>query len=284
MKTGKVSCRVDAAAWRMCLLALVPTTAIACSQPVTDGETENVATNGAGDENVLAALSVGDTVVRFQKIDDEGAVGMLEDAPLTARSVLDTLVGEEHATPLEVFRALASPGARVPEALVDNHRLATGGAEPRSLSTGAESGLQPQGQSVMNVGAADCSFASDGQSFFDGVWQALGWDWHWYVYHSAYKSLGWVGSATTNVTANYRAHVCNGGKASSPLTNLPFSVARQPGGACESKVLVDAYNVKKDRRAIWYQTNAPACQYRAWAMPQGTVGYPMRWSMGIMAP
>ena len=251
----------------------------AASSQTTKGLTRDIVTTFRVDRE--------DAVITFLEVGEDGSVGVLEDSPVDHVSMLDQLVVEQGATPLELFLALAPWNHQVPAILVKAHEQAKGTDEPRMLRLRDQASNNPVvafGLSSLQEFGADCSFSSDGQSYFDGVWNALGWNHHWYVYHSAWASSGWVASASTGTTSNYRAHVCNGGRVSNPSAKLGFSVVRLGGPGCNEKVVLDNHLVGKDRRAVWYQSDAPACQYQSWAKPQGTVGWPMRWAMGIMWP
>jgi hypothetical protein len=226
-----------------------------------------------------------DTTITLREVEGDG-VALLEDAPLGTPSPMDELVVGQRATPLELFIAAAPADLEAPQILVEHHQHLMefdGRPAPRRLSIDRPAAHLSVAAHTYNVAAADCSFASDG-SFFDGGWQALGWDWHWYNYFSAFGGTDLRDSPATNFTTEYRAHVCNGGKKDHDLTPLGHSIARQSDGACDGSVLLDEYQVGKDRRARWNHWATQSCRYKTWAHTHGTAGYPQRWSMGIMAP
>jgi hypothetical protein len=273
-------------------MVLVTTAAVGCAQPVEEETVERplpdgVSTAARADIKVIATLDVASTggTVTLHEIDGE-EVGMLEEMPLGAVSILDRLVGEQQATALEVFSALTRSGVTAPESLRRAHERSAGAKAARVLVLPESNapGIAPRGFTNHNVQIAECTLASDGQTFFDTFWQSLGWDYHWYNIHPEYTSAGFVGSGITPNASTYRAHACNGGKKDNPSAKLAFSVVRQGGGACVEKVLLDGYLLSKDRRSVWYQSGAPVCHYRGWVEPQGTLGKPHRWAMGITAP
>ena len=271
----------------LAMATLVGVAATGCAQaveaPVEGGE--GIGTSKTAQSAVIAKIAVGSTgaTVTIHAVDDE-EIGMLEDMPLGAPSVLDRLVGEQQATPLEVFSALAPKGASVPQLLRRAQERSAKAARVLTLPELANPGsVSTPSYWNHNVSAAECTLDSDGEAF-SSFYQSLGWDYHWYNIHPAYKSGGYVGSGTTPYTTTYRAHACNGGKEGNSLAKLPFSVVRQSDGGCEGKVLLDGYLLSKDRRSVFYQSGTPNCRYRSGVEPQGTVGFPMRWSLGITAP
>lgn len=271
----------------LAMTTLLGVAATGCAQAVeapAEGS-EGVGAATSAQIAVIAKLPVGNTgaTVTIQAIDDE-EIGMLEDMPVGMPSVLDRLVGEQQATPLEVFSAIAPKGASVPTVLRRAQEKSARAARVLTLpELGNPGNVSTSSYWSHNVGAAECTLDSDGE-VFSSFYETLGWDYHWYNIHSAYKSGGQVGSGITPYSTTYRAHACNGGKQGNASAKLPFSVVRQSDGGCEAKVLLDGYLLSKDRRSVYYQSGTPSCRYRAWVEPQGTVGFPMRWSMGITAP
>lgn len=278
----------------------------------SDGEVTDIApgqlmdSDGSGDAREIARVHIPavDTTLTFHRSDDDDSVIVHEDAPTGAPSVLEATAVAEEATPLEVFLSLLPKTVEVPEPLLRNHeRLteATEQREPRLLDVRAfeganlanvgESPLGSSSQALTSDTAADCSFSADGQSYFDGIWQALGWGWHWYRYSSQSQGVGELAAPMTPATGAYRSHVCNGGREGYPLATARHRVMRLytlpptiDGKVCNEQQLLD-FAVPRGRRSlVSVSTTDRVCKYQSFIRANGTVGFPFRSAIGVMAP
>jgi hypothetical protein len=160
----------------------------------------------------LVSADLGDDVTWQFYSSNDGQIVVSELAPAGARSPLAMVAKEMQPSALELFKAAASD-AEAPEVLVlDHQRIAETRATPIEVRSIAipkrnsklfDSGLKPL-DSGWDEYAADCSLASDGQDWFDFLWQALGWNDHWY----------YAGSASSKVTpwkstSDVITHLCN---------------------------------------------------------------------------
>ena len=107
-----------------CLLLATALGAAAC--------TDAAPTDDAALDRDVATLSTKDSVIRFIA-DDSGGVSVLEVGD-RAVGPAERLLDREHATPLEVFLALAPADAAVPPELEANHVELRGDAPPRALA------------------------------------------------------------------------------------------------------------------------------------------------------
>lgn len=147
--------------------------------------------------------------IAFPELESSVALYDLGDGTVMASelshhtSMLDRYMAED-ATALEMFTTTAPAGVDVPEALRLAHRAERGDAEPRDLHASTHFRHWEQDYDQY---AADCSFAGDGQTYFDGRWQNLGWDHHAYHY---LNDRPWGANHTffTGWTRRFRAHVC----------------------------------------------------------------------------
>ncbi len=133
------------------LLAALAVTAPACTDAPSDRPDEG-ATEVARVDDAHGSL-------RFLA-EPDGTVGFAGRTDLR-RTDAEYLLAVEHATPLEVYLALAPADHEVPDALVANHRLLAGDAAPRALALPAASasGTEP---------FADCTH-TEWLDFLDGV-------------------------------------------------------------------------------------------------------------------
>lgn len=233
--------------------------------------------------------------VRYTFIDQKDSIGIAESAPIGSPSTLDALLLEA-ATSLEVFVAL-DPERQPPAVLIEYHNKAVG--ERTSPLPGNETVDIPGARNVRDLSAvvaasellplaaitahydATCSFAGDGQQYFDGRMDDLGWNWGWYWYNfsNAYEVRY---SAITGNTSQVRSHSCNqdGGPPGAWQLSHVFDTLRSCGGG----PWLNQYHedVQDGYRAVYVQYSGPAnCRYRNRTRHNPGQSW---FSMGLMAP
>lgn len=233
------------------------------------------------DEDTLAQpfleVEHGDYTLTFLEADD-GSVAVVEYAPAKAPALLDDFVRRQ-ATALEILHAV-SPEREAPELLVADHERETGGAAPRDVSdfTMQQQPVADGESSSTGYYATNCSFSSDGQSYFDDWWQSLGWGWHWYNYTTPSANI-FQTSPNTPKRKKLRAHTCHNGS-SGDFYN--WGVQRVSSTNCTGGTVYVRFGIEADHRAVYYQTGAAdKCRYYTYAI-NNLDG--VTHSLGIMAP
>lgn len=156
---------------------------------------------------LLAEFSLDDgTMLEFGQTDSGGIV-VAELGPATKQSPVTALMGSADATPLELFLAVAPPGAVAPEALWETHYefMEEAGleTEPRDLAHLADSQFRVETETDKWIGRG-CN--KDNDEFWFKAWWLLG-GWETHDYH---RSENYVSSTpTVSDTNSLRAHLCN---------------------------------------------------------------------------
>lgn len=162
--------------------------AIACMTSACTEQDEEI-----GD---FAQLTTDDGLeITFGRMTD-GGIAVAEVGPASSPSRL-TYFASQHATPLEVFLAVA-PGQEAPLALEVHHASMTD-EPPRALAEGFRSF-----SGAVEPDAGDCSYASDHDDWFVDTSSALSWT-------DLYYLSGWYTFHVTpsETTQHLITHVCN---------------------------------------------------------------------------
>ena len=262
---------------RITLATLLSSLALLSACAETDREpttTNEVTFSDPSNDSLVARVTLQDgTELSF--LDLDGEVTVSEYAPIGAPSYLDEAVLENHATALEIFHAFA-PESQAPELLLRAHaaRAEAGEAErqPRDLSfLAAPRQVRAEPLSSAHYDAT-CTFAADGQQYFDGWWKDHGWNWHWYTYMNPENDAdNQVWAPITPSRSEIRAHSCNPGAIS-----LWFTVNDITNGGT-----VHQQNVNLGWRSLFYRLGGGASR-RHQARVNFTQGD--AYSMGVTTP
>lgn len=236
----------------------------------------------------IAEVELGAYSLDFVEVD--GHVGIVEYVPGSAPPLLD-LVAKENPTALEVFTAVAGDQP-APQALIADHLrqrgewAAAGGAATSAGGPTVRDFAPLLAESLSSTSISDhydatCTFAADGQTYFDGRMASLGWDWGWYTYLVGVGNIVRM-TPETPFTTRLRAHSCNNDPVGSPWRVYNFGVRREPSPGCPLETVYYRGGVDEGYRVIYYQTGASqACRY--WAYVVNSIDG-VEHSLGIMAP
>lgn len=160
---------------------------------------------------LVAELDLEDDVhIEFRELEG-GSLIVSEVGPGDAASAVTRLAMDHHATPLEIFEALA-PDADAPEVLRRDH-ADVADHEPRALAN-----LQFRSTTGHEY-ATSCAYVSD-KSWFDGLVSSTGWTWDWHVSSNfPYNGLGFRSTPTVDASGHI-SHVCNFSVAGGVLSGM----------------------------------------------------------------